>query len=95
VAVLTNDNPRTEDPGVIAEAAAQGMREVGLEPIIELDRRVAIDLAVGSAMPGDAILIAGKGHEDHQVIGSTKVPFDDRNEARRALETRRRRARRG
>jgi UDP-N-acetylmuramoyl-L-alanyl-D-glutamate--2,6-diaminopimelate ligase len=95
VAVLTTDNPRTEDPRIIAEAAAKGLHRAGLEPIVELDRRVAIDLAVGSAMPGDAILIAGKGHEDYQVIGSTKVSFDDRAEARRALEGRRLSARRG
>jgi UDP-N-acetylmuramoyl-L-alanyl-D-glutamate--2,6-diaminopimelate ligase len=95
VAVLTNDNPRTEDPQVIAEAAAEGLRSAGLEPIVELDRRVAIDLAVGSAMRGDAILIAGKGHEDYQIIGTTKISFDDRAEARRALEGRRLRARSG
>jgi UDP-N-acetylmuramoyl-L-alanyl-D-glutamate--2,6-diaminopimelate ligase len=95
VAVLTNDNPRTEDPAAIAAAAAAGLRAEGREPIVELDRRIAIDLAVGSAGAGDAILIAGKGHEDYQVIGLTKHPFDDRVEARRALEARRRKARRG
>jgi UDP-N-acetylmuramoyl-L-alanyl-D-glutamate--2,6-diaminopimelate ligase len=95
VAVLTNDNPRTEDPALIAAAAAEGLRAEGREPIVELDRRVAIDLAVGSASAGDAIVIAGKGHEDYQVIGLTKHPFDDRVEARRALEARRRKARRG
>jgi UDP-N-acetylmuramoyl-L-alanyl-D-glutamate--2,6-diaminopimelate ligase len=89
VAVLTSDNPRTEDPRAIAREAADGARAGGLEPVVELDRRAAIDLAVASARPGDAILIAGKGHEDVQVVGTTKHPFDDRVEARRALEARR------
>jgi UDP-N-acetylmuramoyl-L-alanyl-D-glutamate--2,6-diaminopimelate ligase len=90
VAVVTNDNPRTEDPRVIAGAAAEGVRAGGLDPIVELDRRAAIQYAVASAGPGDAVLIAGKGHEDYQIIGNTKHPFDDRTEAGRALETRRR-----
>ena len=92
VAVVTSDNPRTEDPKAIADVAAEGVRGGGLEPIVELDRRTAIDRAVASAAPGDAILIAGKGHEDYQMVGSTKHPFDDRTEARRALAMRRQRA---
>jgi len=88
--VVTNDNPRTEDPRVIADAAAEGVRGGGLDPIVELDRRAAIRYAVASAGPGDTVLIAGKGHEDYQIIGNTKHPFDDRTEAGRALETRRR-----
>jgi len=95
VAVVTSDNPRTEDPAAIARAVAGGVRAGGKEPIVELDRRAAIQLAVASAKAGDAILIAGKGHEDVQVIGSVKHPFDDRVEARRALEARRRQAGRG
>ena len=59
---------------------------------MELDRRKAITLAVRSADPGDVVLIAGKGHEDYQIIGHVKHPFDDRTEARRALEGRRRRS---
>jgi UDP-N-acetylmuramoyl-L-alanyl-D-glutamate--2,6-diaminopimelate ligase len=92
VAVVTSDNPRTEDPKAIADVAAEGVRGGGLEPTVELDRRTAIDRAVASAAPGDAILIAGKGHEDYQMVGSTKHPFDDRTEARRALAMRRQRA---
>jgi len=95
VAVLTSDNPRTEDPAVIAAAAAAGVRAEGLEPIVKLDRQAAIDLALRSAAAGDAILIAGKGHEDYQIIGTTKHAFDDRTEARRGLEARRRSARNG
>ena len=92
VAIVTNDNPRTEDPRAIADAVAAGVRRAGREPVVELDRRKAITLAVRSADPGDVVLIAGKGHEDYQIIGHVKHPFDDRTEARRALEGRRRRS---
>jgi UDP-N-acetylmuramoyl-L-alanyl-D-glutamate--2,6-diaminopimelate ligase len=94
IAIVTNDNPRTEDPGAIADAVVAGVRSAGREPIVELDRRKAIDLAVRSAAEGDLVLIAGKGHEDYQIVGTSKQPFDDRTEARRALD-RRRRARGG
>jgi UDP-N-acetylmuramoyl-L-alanyl-D-glutamate--2,6-diaminopimelate ligase len=90
VAVVTTDNPRSEDPRVIAEAVALGVRAGGSEPILELDRRKAIDLAVRSASRGDVVLVAGKGHEDYQFMGNVKHPFDDRIEARRALLERRR-----
>jgi UDP-N-acetylmuramoyl-L-alanyl-D-glutamate--2,6-diaminopimelate ligase len=93
VAIVTSDNPRSESPGVIAAAAADGVRAAGLEPIVELDRAAAIERAVRSASPGDAIVIAGKGHEDYQIVGSVKHPFDDRVQARGALA--RRRAARG
>ncbi len=90
VAVVTSDNPRTEDPRSIAEAVIAGVRGAGGEPIVELDRRKAIDLAVRSASAGDVVVLAGKGHEDYQVVGTVKHPFDDRIEARRALAERRR-----
>jgi UDP-N-acetylmuramoyl-L-alanyl-D-glutamate--2,6-diaminopimelate ligase len=89
VVIVTSDNPRTEDPASIADAVVRGVRGTGREPILELDRRKAIDLAVRSASEGDLVLIAGKGHEDYQVVGAVKQPFDDRSEARRALEARR------
>jgi len=54
-----------------------------------LDRRTAIELAIAIAGPGDVVLIAGKGHEDYQIVGTEKRPFDDRAEARSALERRR------
>jgi UDP-N-acetylmuramoyl-L-alanyl-D-glutamate--2,6-diaminopimelate ligase len=90
VALVTSDNPRTEDPRSIAEAVAAGVRRTAHEPVVELDRRRAIDLAVRSAHAGDVVLVAGKGHEDYQIVGNVKHPFDDRIEVRRALEARRR-----
>lgn len=100
--VVTSDNPRTEKPEDIARAAAEGVRAAGLPPlgvdalstaergfVVELDRRRAIDLAIGAARPGDIVVIAGKGHEDYQIVGFDKRPFDDRVEAKRALATRR------
>jgi UDP-N-acetylmuramoyl-L-alanyl-D-glutamate--2,6-diaminopimelate ligase len=89
VAIVTSDNPRTENPRAIADAVVAGVRAGGREPLVELDRRKAIDLAVRSASQGDLVVIAGKGHEDYQVVGTVKHPFDDRTEARRALAQRR------
>jgi UDP-N-acetylmuramoyl-L-alanyl-D-glutamate--2,6-diaminopimelate ligase len=90
VAIVTSDNPRTEEPRSIAAAVVAGLRAAGVEPVVELDRRKAIDLAVRSASQGDVVLIAGKGHEDYQIVGKLKHPFDDREEVRRALAERRR-----
>lgn len=87
--VVTSDNPRTEDPALVAGAVAKGVRAAGVDPLIELDRRKAIELAIGRAREGDVVLVAGKGHEDYQVVGRVKLPFDDRIEMRRALERRR------
>jgi len=84
VVVLTTDNPRSEDPlAIIGEAAAGAGRREAL--IIEPERERAIRRAVGEAHPGDIVVIAGKGHETGQVIGSEVLPFDDREVARRAL----------
>jgi UDP-N-acetylmuramoyl-L-alanyl-D-glutamate--2,6-diaminopimelate ligase len=92
VAIVTSDNPRTEQPEAIAEPVAAGVRRAGREAVVELDRRKAIDLAVRSAASGDVVLVAGKGHEDYQIVGHMKHPFDDRIEVRRALQARRRAA---
>ena len=98
VAVLTNDNPRTEDPQAIADAVIPGLEEAGMTEQddsslrgyrVELDRMRAIELAVRAAGPGDAVLIAGKGHEDYQIVGDEVRHFDDREAARRVLEMRR------
>jgi UDP-N-acetylmuramoyl-L-alanyl-D-glutamate--2,6-diaminopimelate ligase len=97
--VATSDNPRTEDPLAILAEIEPGLSRSGkthLEPrharmglpgyCVVPDRREAIRLALECARPGDAVLIAGKGHEDYQIVGTQKRPFDDRVEARRALE---------
>jgi UDP-N-acetylmuramoyl-L-alanyl-D-glutamate--2,6-diaminopimelate ligase len=76
IVVLTNDNPRREDPEVIAEEVLQGMPN-GVEPAIILDRRAAIEHALSHASKQDIVLIAGKGHEDYQIIGDKKYPFSD------------------
>ena len=81
---VTSDNPRTEDPQSILDEIAGGFRE--LPPaLIEVDRRAAIRRALADATAGDVVLIAGKGHENYQIVGTVKHPFDDAEEARRAL----------
>jgi UDP-N-acetylmuramoyl-L-alanyl-D-glutamate--2,6-diaminopimelate ligase len=87
-AFLTSDNPRSEDPATIAADVLAGV-PAGHEPTVELDRRRAIQDAVGRARPGDVVVIAGKGHEPGQTAGGVTVPFDDRVVARDALELRR------
>jgi UDP-N-acetylmuramoyl-L-alanyl-D-glutamate--2,6-diaminopimelate ligase len=84
--LVTNDNPRSEDPHAIADAAAVGVRAAGGAPRVELDRRAAIEDAVAWARPGDVVLVAGKGHETGQTVAGETVPFDDRVVAREALE---------
>jgi len=81
VAIVTSDNPRSEDPLAIIEDVLAGAPELEVEP----DRRTAIALAVAYARPGDAVLIAGKGHEQGQEIDGIRHPFDDREVAREAL----------
>jgi UDP-N-acetylmuramoyl-L-alanyl-D-glutamate--2,6-diaminopimelate ligase len=90
VAIVTSDNPRTENPAAIAKPVEEGARGAArADVIVELDRRKAIALAIANAAPGDVVLIAGKGHEDYQIVGKVKRPFDDRVDARAALRARR------
>ena len=84
VAVLTSDNPRSEDPGVIIEEVRQGIPPRN-KVVVEPDRANAIALALGRARPGDVVVIAGKGHETGQEIAGTIEPFDDRAVARSVL----------
>ena len=91
VVVVTSDNPRTEDPDAIIReilpGVEAGLREAGRgRYLIHADRRAAIAEAIRLAQSGDLVLIAGKGHEDYQVIGKEKHPFDDRVVAREAIE---------
>ncbi len=100
--VVTNDNPRTEDPISIAASVCNGVRAAGLDEVgidalaagargfvVELDRARAIASVVASASPGDIVVVAGKGHEDYQIVGTEKRHLDDREEAKRALALRR------
>ena len=83
-AVLTSDNPRSEDPAAIAADVLQGA-PAQLRPAVELDRRTAIDRVLHEARAGDVVVIAGKGHEQGQQVGGTVVPFDDAAVARELL----------
>jgi UDP-N-acetylmuramoyl-L-alanyl-D-glutamate--2,6-diaminopimelate ligase len=82
VAILTSDNPRSEDPAEIAAAVARGAAG---ELTVELDRRTAIQQALGEARAGDVVVIAGRGAEPAQELAGGKIPFDDREVARDAL----------
>jgi len=82
--VVTSDNPRTEDPLSILNDVVAGI-SAGIDLVVEVDRARAIALGIAAAEPCDLVLIAGKGHEDYQILGTTKIHFDDREEAERAL----------
>lgn len=99
--IVTSDNPRTEDPLVIIEEIGKGIRANKLADIRDAashptargylvipDRRAAITAAIGLADTRDIVLIAGKGHEDYQIIGTQKLPFDDRTIAKEELTRR-------
>ncbi|PRP91821.1 UDP-N-acetylmuramoyl-L-alanyl-D-glutamate--2,6-diaminopimelate ligase [Enhygromyxa salina] len=86
--IATSDNPRTEDPDTIVDqmiAGALAPKEGGAELIREVDRGAAIARMIAEADRRDVLLIAGKGHEDYQILGTTKIHFDDREQAERAL----------
>ncbi|MGI6591190.1 MAG: UDP-N-acetylmuramoyl-L-alanyl-D-glutamate--2,6-diaminopimelate ligase [Eggerthellaceae bacterium] len=86
-AVVTSDNPRTEDPNAIIEDILAGMPASDSEKyVVEPDRQKAIAVAIAHAEPGDSILIAGKGHEDYQILGTEKIHFDDVEVAAQELE---------
>jgi UDP-N-acetylmuramoyl-L-alanyl-D-glutamate--2,6-diaminopimelate ligase len=87
IAVVTSDNPRTEDPEQILQDVLAGIPD-SIKPIVIADRAQAILTAILEAQPGDGVLIAGKGHEDYQILGTEKIHFDDREQARNALAIR-------
>jgi UDP-N-acetylmuramoyl-L-alanyl-D-glutamate--2,6-diaminopimelate ligase len=107
VCIVTSDNPRTEDPDRIIEAIVPGVEGAGMQPIPTAlrtatrgyvtitERRHAIREAIGAARPGDTVLLAGRGHEPYQTVGTDKLPLDDRDEARVAIEQETARSARG
>jgi len=82
--IITSDNPRTENAATIIREIENGVQGYS-NYMIEEDRKKAIFEAISRAETGDLILIAGKGHEDYQIIGNTKIHFDDREIAAQAL----------
>jgi UDP-N-acetylmuramoyl-L-alanyl-D-glutamate--2,6-diaminopimelate ligase len=90
LAIITSDNPRTEDPLKIIEEIEEGAKQVSPDRYLVIpDRREAIKKAIALAGQEDCVLITGKGHEQYQIIGAERLPFDDRKEARGALAERR------
>jgi UDP-N-acetylmuramoyl-L-alanyl-D-glutamate--2,6-diaminopimelate ligase len=88
--VATSDNPRTEDPRAIVAEMLAGVAAADRPRVVEIvDRAAAIAYAVAHADAHDLVLIAGKGHEDYQVLGDVRIHFDDREQAARALAARR------
>jgi UDP-N-acetylmuramoyl-L-alanyl-D-glutamate--2,6-diaminopimelate ligase len=87
LAIATSDNPRTEDPGAIIDDIERGMG--GMPHLRITDRLKAIHTALGEARAGDTILLAGKGHETYQVIGTSKIDFDEREIVQRAVRGKR------
>ena len=84
--IVTSDNPRTELPEAIASEIVHGIRDTGNRHYaVELDRAAAIEMAIGKARLGDVVVLAGKGHETYQELGSSRQPFLDADHAARAL----------
>ncbi|MEQ8765205.1 MAG: UDP-N-acetylmuramoyl-L-alanyl-D-glutamate--2,6-diaminopimelate ligase [Planctomycetota bacterium] len=83
-AFLTSDNPRTEDPSQILRDVEAGI-DGAIPYVVEVDRRLAIEGALETAEEGDVVLIAGKGHETYQILGTERTPFDDREVAKAYL----------
>ena len=83
--IITNDNPRREDPRNILKDILKGVgNHTNYE--VELDRRKAINKAIAQAEAGDIVLIAGKGHEDYQILPTGKIHFSDEEEATKAIK---------
>jgi UDP-N-acetylmuramoyl-L-alanyl-D-glutamate--2,6-diaminopimelate ligase len=88
LAILTSDNPRSEDPMQIIADAEAGLKATGREYLVVADRREAIHRAIAEARGGDVVVLAGKGHEDYQIFADRTIHFDDREVAREALDAR-------
>lgn len=87
--IATSDNPRSEDPQAILQDIQPGLERVGKRYTLIVDRREAIFQAITQAQPGAVVMVAGKGHEDYQILPTGKIHFDDREVAREALAERR------
>ena len=83
--IITSDNPRSEDPEAIIDEIAVGLQEPGKAQMIA-DRRQAIERALAAGLPGDVVVIAGKGHEAVQIFLDRTIEFDDRQVAREVLQ---------
>src|SRR5436309_7157470 len=86
--ILSSDNPRTEEPLKIISDVVVGLQKTAGKYLIETDREKAIGMAIDEARAGDIVLLAGKGHEDYQILADRTLKFDDREVARRALRER-------
>jgi UDP-N-acetylmuramoyl-L-alanyl-D-glutamate--2,6-diaminopimelate ligase len=86
LAIVTSDNPRTENPLEIISQIEVGLKTVNCPYLVFPDRREAIFTAIQKAKAGDVVIIAGKGHETYQIIGNDKFHFDDREVAHEALQ---------
>jgi UDP-N-acetylmuramoyl-L-alanyl-D-glutamate--2,6-diaminopimelate ligase len=86
--ILSNDNPKTEDPLKIISDVVVGLQKANGKYLIEPDREKAIALAMDEARAGDIVLLAGKGHENYQILADRTIEFDDREAARRILRQR-------
>ena len=86
VVVVTSDNPRSEDPQLIISDILAGIKSVNTHRIfVEPDRRTAISMLKNIAKEGDVVVLAGKGHEDYQILKDKTIHFDDREEARKVF----------
>ncbi len=89
ILVVTSDNPRTEDPQQIITDILAGIERFQSERmIVEPDRRLAIQRAIDMARPTDVVVVAGKGHEDYQILADQTIHFDDREEVQAYIKTR-------
>jgi UDP-N-acetylmuramoyl-L-alanyl-D-glutamate--2,6-diaminopimelate ligase len=86
--IATSDNPRSEDPSEILKEIESGLKKGSMPYKMIPDRGLAIEAAISMAQKGDAVVIAGKGHEDYQIIGNLRLPFDDRQVAAEVIRKR-------